>query len=52
MKRDIKWLMETTNISIKELTDIINQQGGRDLKKPIIYSEKCDGRDCGVRQLF
>ena len=48
MVKDINWVLNTLNINIQQLTDIINQTGGRDPERPIIYAEKCHNRECGA----
>lgn len=44
---NIKSLLEKAEITLDQLVDIINQEGGRDLNTPILFSEQCQG--CGCR---
>lgn len=49
MQRDLEWVLINLDISIEELTKIINQEGGRPHDRPIIYAEQCANISCGAR---
>lgn len=46
MERNLQWILDRLSIDIEELAQIINEAGGRDPKRPIIYPEKCENQDC------
>lgn len=46
MEKNLKWVLDRLGVDIKELARIINEEGGRDPYRPIIYPERCDNKSC------